>query len=60
MIAAHKVVMDTIRTRLMLLVAPPSFQAPSPSSFIVDEFKELTPKVYTLGCPRHRASISAT
>ena len=30
--------MDTLCARLMLLVVPPSFRAPSPSSSIVDEF----------------------
>ena len=38
-VAAHRVVMDTLRARRMLHVAPPSFQAPSPSSSLVDEFK---------------------
>ena len=37
-VAAHRVVMDTLCARRMLLVVPPSFQAPSPSSSIVDEF----------------------
>ena len=38
-VAVHRVVMDILCAHLMLLVAPPSFQAPSPSSCIVDEFK---------------------
>ena len=37
-VAAHTIVMDTLRTPPMLLVTPPTFQAPSPSSAIVDEF----------------------
>ena len=39
-VAAHRVIMGTLCACLMLLVAPPSFQAPSPSSSIVDEFKQ--------------------
>ena len=38
-VAAHRVVMDTLRAWLMLLVASPSFQAPSPSPSIVGELK---------------------
>ena len=37
-VAPHRVVMDTLCARLMLLVTSPSFQAPSPNSYIVDEF----------------------
>ena len=37
MVAVHRVVMDTPRTQLRLLMAPQSFKYCSPSSSIVDE-----------------------